>query len=140
MFYFSGGGGVWVPVGVGKIVCQTVLLFDGLPFHPFVCYYTVLCMFLSVCLSTSSSIVCLCVRPSVHVRPCPSVRLYAYFYDIVCYFIGLYVFFRSVRPSYRPSALSSSVCMNACLYVCLFSVYMSVTYLISKLLLLTSYF
>ena len=61
-----------MPVGMGKNVCQTVFLFDGLSF---VCIYTVLCMFLSVCLSTSSSIICLCVRPSV----CPSIRLYAYF-------------------------------------------------------------
>ena len=44
-----------MPVGVGKNVCQTVLLFDGLSVHLFVCNNTVLCMFLS----TSSSIVCL---------------------------------------------------------------------------------
>ena len=34
---------------VGENVCLTVLLFDGLSVHPFVCSYTVLCMFLSVC-------------------------------------------------------------------------------------------
>ena len=72
-----------MPVGVGKNVCQTVLLFADLSVHPFVCNYIVLCMFLSVCLSTSSSIVCVCVRSSM----CPSVRLYAYFCDIVCYSI-----------------------------------------------------
>ena len=60
-----------MPVGVSKNVCETVFLFDGLSVHPFVCNYTVLCMFLSVCLSTGSSIVCLCIRPSVS----PSVRL-----------------------------------------------------------------
>ena len=65
-------------MGVGKIVCQTVLLFDGLPVHPFVCYYTVLCMFLSVCLSISSSIVCLCVRPSVHVSVRPSACMHIF--------------------------------------------------------------
>ena len=81
-------------VGVDKNVSQTVLLFEGLFVHLFVCNYTVLCMFLSVCLSTSSSIVCLCDRPSV----CPSVRLYAYICDIVCYSIGFNVF-PFVRPS-----------------------------------------
>ena len=33
-----------MPVGVGKNVCQTVLPFDGLSVHPFVCNYTVLCI------------------------------------------------------------------------------------------------
>ena len=52
-------------MGVGKTVCLTVLLFDDLSVHPFVCSYTVVCMFLSFCLSTSSNFVCLSVRPSV---------------------------------------------------------------------------
>ena len=98
---------------VGKNVCLTVLLFDGLSVHPFVCSYTVLCMFLSVFLSTSSNIICTCVRHSV----CPSVRLYAYFLcDIVCDSISLNVFFPFVRPSKRLSVLSSSVrmIMHAC--------------------------
>ena len=50
-------------VGVGKNVCQTLLLFDGLFVHPFECNYSF--VYVSVCLSTSSSTVCLCVRPSV---------------------------------------------------------------------------
>ena len=97
---------------VGKNVCLSILLFDGLSVHPFVCSYTVLCMFLSVCLSTSSNIICICVRPSV----CPSVRLYAYFCVILFVTISLNVFFPFVRPSERPSVLSSSVrmIMHAC--------------------------
>ena len=99
---------------VGENVCLTVLLFDGLSVHPFVCSYTVLYMFLSVCLSTSSNIICICVRPSV----CPSVRLYVCIFlcDIVCDSLSLNVFFPFVRPSERPSVLSSSVrmIMHAC--------------------------
>ena len=99
-----------MPLGMGKNVCQTVFLFDGLSF---VCIYTVLCMFLSVCLSTSSSIICLCVRPCVRPSACMHI-----FCDIVCYSIGLYAFFPFVRQSDRPPVLSSSVSMNAFLYVC----------------------
>ena len=93
--------GMWV-----KNVCLTVLLFDGLSVHPFVCSYTVLCMcmFLSVCLSTSSNIIYICVRPSV----CPSVRLYAYFCVILFFTLLVSMFFPFVRPSERPSVLSSS--------------------------------
>ena len=82
-----------MPVGVGKNVCQTVPLFDGLSVHPCACNGTVLCMFLSICLITSSSIVCLYI--------CPSVRLYAYFCDFVYNSIGLNVFLLFVRPSDR---------------------------------------
>ena len=56
-------------VGVGKNVCQTVLLLCGLSVHPFVCNYIVVCMLLSVCLSTSLSIVYVSVRSCVSVRP-----------------------------------------------------------------------
>ena len=35
MFYFSGDERV--PVGMGKNVCQTVLLFDGLSVHVEIC-------------------------------------------------------------------------------------------------------
>ena len=99
-----------MPVGVGKYVCQTVLLFDGISVHPFVCNYTVLCLLLSVCLPTSSSIDCLCIRLSV----CPSVHLYAYFV-ILFITIGLYIFILFIRSSDRPAVLSSSVSINACL-------------------------
>ena len=58
-----------MPVGVGKNVCQTVLPFDGLSVHPFICNNTVLCMSLSVRLSTSSSIVCMYPSVRVSVRP-----------------------------------------------------------------------
>ena len=61
-----------MPVGVGRNVCQTVLLFYGLSVQPFACNYTVLCMFLSYCLSASSNIVCLCNHPSV----CPPVCIF----------------------------------------------------------------
>ena len=98
-----------MPVGAVINVCQTVLLFDDLSVHPFVCNYTALCMFLSVCLSTSSSIVCLYVRPCV--RPSAYMHIFS---DIVCNSIGLDVFF----PFIRPSVLSSSIGMNACLFVC----------------------
>ena len=37
-----------MPVGVGKNVCQTVLLFDGLSVHLFVCNNTNLYLFESV--------------------------------------------------------------------------------------------
>ena len=90
-----------MPVGMGKNVCQTVLLFEGLFVHLFVCNYTVLCV--SVCLPVRVLSVYLTVRPSV--------RLYACICDIVCYSIGFNVFFLFVRPS----ILSSSVSMNACL-------------------------
>ena len=88
-------------VGVVTNVCLAVLLFDGLFVHPFVCNYTVLWMFLSFCLSTSSNIVCLCVRPSM----CQSVRLYAYFCVILFVILSVCMFsFRSfVRPIVRPS-------------------------------------
>ena len=44
---------------VGTNVRLTFLPFDGLSVQPFVCSYTVLLMFLSVCLSTSSNIICI---------------------------------------------------------------------------------
>ena len=103
---------------LGKNVCLTILLFDGLFVHPFVCSYTVLCMFLSVCLSTSSYIICICVRLSVCPSVCPSVRLYATFYVILFVTLIVCMFsFRSLfRPSERPFVLSSSVrmVMHAC--------------------------
>ena len=89
---------------MGENVCLTVLLFDGLSVHPFVCSYTVLCTFLSVSLSTSSNIICICVRPSA----CMHIL-----YDIVCYSISLYVFFPFVRPSERPSVFRQND--NACM-------------------------
>ena len=91
-------------------VCLTVVLFDGLSVQPFVCSYTVLCMFLSVCLSTSSNIICICVRPPV----CPSVRLYAYFRVIL--FVTLLVCMFSFRLFVRPNVRRSSVRMikHAC--------------------------
>ena len=94
-----------MPVGVGKNVCQTVLLFDGLSVHPFVCNNTVLCMFLSVCLSISSSIVCLCVHPSVCPSACMNIFVILFVTQPVCMFS-----FRSfVRPIVRPSCRLSSV-------------------------------
>ena len=93
---------------VGENICLTAVLFEGLSVHPFVCSYTVLCMFLSVRLSTRTNI-----TVGVSVRPC--VRQPACM-DIVCYSISLYAFFPSVRPSERPSVLLSSVrmIMHAC--------------------------
>ena len=95
---------------VGENVCLTVLLFDGLSVYPFVCSYKVLCMFLSVCLSTSSNIICICVRPSV----CPSVRLYAYFCVIlfVTLLVCMFSFRSFVRPNVRPSSVR--MIMHAC--------------------------
>ena len=95
---------------VGKNVCLTVLLFDDLSVHPFVCSYTVLCMFLYVCLSTSSNIICICVRVSVRPPVC------IFLCDIVFDSISLNVFFAFVCPSERPSVLSSSIrmIMHAC--------------------------
>ena len=96
---------------VGENVCLTVLLFDGLSVYPFVCSYKVLCMFLSVCLSTSSNIICICVRPSVRVSVRPPVCIFLC--DTVCYSISLYVFFPFVRPSERPSVFrqNDKACM-----------------------------
>ena len=82
---------------VGENICLTVLLFDGLSVHSFVCSYTVLCMFLSVCLSTSSNIICICVRPSV----CPLAGLYAYI--CVLLFVTLLVCMFSFRSFVRMS-------------------------------------
>ena len=66
---------------------------------------------ISVCLSTNSNIVCLCVRSSV----CPSVRppVCIFLCDIVS--IGLYVFFQFIHPSDRPYVFSFSVSINACM-------------------------
>ena len=99
---------------VGKNVCLNVLLFDGLSVHPFVCSYTVLCMFLSICLSTSSNIICTCARPSVRVSVRPPECIFLC--DIVYDSISLNVFFPFVRPSERSSVLSYSVrmIMHAC--------------------------
>ena len=122
---------------VGENVCLTVLLFDGLSVHPFVCSYTVLCMFLSVPLSTRTNIICICVRPSV----CPSARLYAYFCVIlfVTLLVCMFSFRSFVRPSVRPSVLSSSVKMI--MHACKSVVYKHVRDIpFSNFLLLTSYF
>ena len=86
-----------MPVGMGKKVCLTVLLFDGLFVHQFVCNNTVLCMFVSACLSTSSSIVCLCVRPS------------ACMHIFVILFVTLSVCIFSFRTFVRPSCRLPSV-------------------------------
>ena len=119
---------------VGKNVILTVLLFDGLSVHPFVCSYTVLCIFLSVCLSTSSNIVCICIRMSVRHPAC------IFLCDTVCYSISLYVFFPFVRPSDRPSVRLVVFNQNECMPVSLLSINMSMTYLISNFLFLTSNF
>ena len=58
-----------MPVGVGKNVCQTVLLFDGLSVHPFVCNYTV--VYVSVRLSVYQFGYCLCMCLPVHVSVRP---------------------------------------------------------------------
>ena len=93
------------------------------------CSYTVLCMFLSVCLSTSSNIICICARPFV----CSSVRLYAYFCVIVfvTLLVCMFSFPSFVRPNVRP--FSVRMIMHAGK-----SINMSVTYLISNFLLLIS--
>ena len=94
---------------VGKNVCLTVLLFDGLSVHPFVCSYTVLCMFLSVYQLEYYLYMC----PSVHVSVHPPVCIFLC--DIVCDSISLNVFFPLVRLSERPSVLSSvRMIMHAC--------------------------
>ena len=96
---------------MGENVCLTVLLFDGLSVHPFVCSYTVLFLFLSVCLPVRIL--------SVYVSVCPSVHLYDF---CVILFVTLLVCMFSsrsfVHPSERPSVLSSSVrmIMHACKY------------------------
>ena len=120
---------------VGENVCLTVLLFDGLSAHPFVCSYTVLCMFLS---SVYQNEYYLYVCPSVRVSVRPPVCIFLC--DIVCYSISLYVSFRSfVRPSVRPSVLSSSVRMI--MHACKSVVYKQVRDIpFSNFLLLTSYF
>ena len=100
-------------VGVGKSICQTVLLFYGLSVHPFKCNYTVLCMFQSECLSTGLSIVYVSLRPCV--RPSACMHIFVILFN---YSIGLYVFFSFIRPSDSPSVLSSSISMNAYLQVC----------------------
>ena len=98
-----------MPVGVGTNVCLTILLFDGLFVHSFVCNYTVLYMFLSVYLSTSSNIVCLCVRPSIGT----SVRMYAYFCVILYVNLSVYMFF------FVPSSVRSSIRLVVSIYVCM---------------------
>ena len=92
-----------MPVGVGTNVCLTVLLFDGLFVHPFVCNYTVSCMFLSDCLSTSLNIVCLCGSVHVSVR-----RLYAY--SCVILFVTLSVCMLSFRSFVCP-IVGTSCCL-----------------------------
>ena len=83
---------------MGKNVCLTVLLFDGLSVHPFVYSYTVLCMFLSVCLSTSSNIISICVRPSV----CPPICIFGVIL-FVTLLVCMFSFRSFVRPNVRPS-------------------------------------
>ena len=80
---------------VGENNCLTVLLFDGLSVDPFVCSYTVLCMFLSVCLSTSSNIICICVPPSA----CMHIFVILF----VTLLVSMFSFRPFVRPSERPS-------------------------------------
>ena len=94
---------------VGENVCLIVLLFDGLSDHPFVCSYTVLCMFLSVGVSTSSNIICIYVRSSV----CPSVHVYAYFCVIlfVTLLVCMFSFHSFVRPNVRLSSVNDNACM-----------------------------
>ena len=96
---------------VGENVCLTVLLIDGLSVHPFVCSYTVLCMFLSVCLSVYQFEYYLYMCPSVRVSVRPPVCIFLC--DIVCYSIKLYVFFPFVRPFERPSVFRQND--NACM-------------------------
>ena len=101
---------------MGENNCLTVVLFDGLSVHPFVGSYTVFCMFLSVCLSTSSNIICICVRVSVG----PPVCIFC-----VILFVTLLVYMFSfssfVRSNVRPSVWSSSVRMI--MYACKSVVY-----------------
>ena len=61
----------------------------------------VACMCLSVCLSTNSNIVCLCVRSSV----CPSVRppVYIFLCDIVSLSVCMFSFSSFIRPIVRTS-------------------------------------
>ena len=116
---------------VGKNVCLTV---DGVSVHIFVCSYTVWCMFLSVCLSTSSNIICICVRPSVY-RPsaCMHIFVILFLTLLVCKFS-----FRSfVRPNVRPSCRLPSEW--ECTHVSLLSINISVKYLISNFLLLRNF-
>ena len=82
-------------MGVGKNVCLTVLLFDGLSVHTFVCKYIVVCVCFCPSFCLPIRILSMC-RPSV----CPSVRppVRIFLCDIVCYSIGLYVFFPFVQP------------------------------------------
>ena len=87
--------------------------------------------------------VCLPVRilpmcASVHVSARPPVCIFLC--DIVCHSVGLYIFFPFVRSSVRSSVRLVIFCQYECMHVNLLSIYMSVTYLISNFLLLTSYF
>ena len=83
---------------------------------------------ISVCLSTNSNIVCLCVR-----RLCvrPSARLYAYFCVIL--FLYRFVCFLSDHSSVRSSVRLFVFCQYECMHVSLLSVYMTATYPISNL-------
>ena len=90
-----------MPVGVSKNV--VILSFYSMVYSSTRSFVIIQFVYVSVRLSVcSSSIVCLCVRPSA----CMNI------------FVILFVFFPFVRPSNRPSVLSSSVSMNACLNVC----------------------
>ena len=94
----------------------------------------VVCMFLSVCLP----ILILSVYVSVRLCVRPSARLYAYFCVIL--FLYQFVCFLSVHSSVRSSVRLIVFCQYECMHVSLLSVYMTVTYPISNLLLLASYF
>ena len=67
---------------------------------------------ISVCLSTNSNIVCLCVRSSV----CPSVRppVCIFLCDIVSLSVCMFSFSSFIRPIVRTSFRFLSVWMHAC--------------------------
>ena len=91
-------------MGVGTNVYQTVVLFDGLSVHSFVCNYTIVCV-LSICLSASSSIVCLCVRPCV----CPFACMHIFVILFVTLSVLKFSFRSFVRLIVRPSCRLPSV-------------------------------
>ena len=98
---------------VGENNCLTVLLFDGLSVHPFVCSYTVcVCFCPSVCLPVRTLSVYVSVRACVRPSACMHIFVILFVTLLVCMFS-----FRSfVRPNVRLSVLSSSVrmIMHAC--------------------------
>ena len=120
-------------MGVGKNVCLTVLLFDGLSVYPFVCNNIIVCMFLSVCLPVRNLSVYVSVRPFVRPTVRPSACMHIF---VILFVTPLVCIFLSVRSSVRLSVHLVAFCHYECIHVSLLSVYMFVTYLISNFLLL----